>query len=192
MMAPNIRIAALATALIFGLGSQAFAATFTGNLSLNGSDSFTATSITFVGSANIGGDTSNLAGLGTCTGCVTMDNFTNTSTNFLVYTATNNGLTTTLTLTSAVFTETPNGIGGFNLDITGTGTATLTGFSPTSGTFELTTQSSSREGTFTFSSTTVVTPVPEPSTWAMMILGFIGVGFMAYRRKGKQAGFRFA
>jgi hypothetical protein len=28
-----------------------------------------------------------------------------------------------------------------------------------------------------------VTGVPEPSTWAMMILGFMGVGFMAYRRK---------
>jgi hypothetical protein len=26
-------------------------------------------------------------------------------------------------------------------------------------------------------------PVPEPSTWAMMILGFAGVGFMAYRRR---------
>jgi hypothetical protein len=25
--------------------------------------------------------------------------------------------------------------------------------------------------------------VPEPSTWAMMILGFFGIGFMAYRRK---------
>ena len=25
--------------------------------------------------------------------------------------------------------------------------------------------------------------VPEPSTWAMMLLGFAGVGFMAYRRK---------
>ena len=27
--------------------------------------------------------------------------------------------------------------------------------------------------------------VPEPSTWAMIILGFAGLGFMAYRRKGK-------
>jgi outer membrane lipase/esterase len=27
--------------------------------------------------------------------------------------------------------------------------------------------------------------VPEPSTWAMMILGFAGVGFMAYRRNTK-------
>ena len=25
--------------------------------------------------------------------------------------------------------------------------------------------------------------VPEPSTWAMMVLGFAGVGFMAYRRR---------
>jgi len=27
--------------------------------------------------------------------------------------------------------------------------------------------------------------VPEPSTWAMLLLGFAGVGFMAYRRKAK-------
>jgi hypothetical protein len=33
--------------------------------------------------------------------------------------------------------------------------------------------------------------VPEPSTWAMMLLGFAGIGFMAYRRKNK-AEFRFA
>ncbi|HVQ69418.1 MAG TPA: PEPxxWA-CTERM sorting domain-containing protein [Bradyrhizobium sp.] len=30
-------------------------------------------------------------------------------------------------------------------------------------------------------------PVPEPSTWAMMILGFIGIGFMAYRRRNVAA-----
>jgi len=29
--------------------------------------------------------------------------------------------------------------------------------------------------------------VPEPSTWAMMLLGFAGIGFMAYRRKAKSA-----
>jgi hypothetical protein len=40
------------------------------------------------------------------------------------------------------------------------------------------------EGSFT-------TSVPEPSTWAMMILGFCGVGFMAYRSKNKHS-FRFA
>lgn len=29
--------------------------------------------------------------------------------------------------------------------------------------------------------------VPEPSTWAMMILGFAGVGVLAYRRKNQHA-----
>jgi PEP-CTERM motif-containing protein len=29
--------------------------------------------------------------------------------------------------------------------------------------------------------------VPEPSTWAMMLLGFAGVGFMAYRRRNQTA-----
>jgi len=32
-----------------------------------------------------------------------------------------------------------------------------------------------------------VADVPEPSTWAMLILGFAGVGFMAYRRKSNRA-----
>ena len=32
-----------------------------------------------------------------------------------------------------------------------------------------------------------VTPVPEPSTWAMMIIGFLGLGFMAYRRRSQTA-----
>jgi hypothetical protein len=29
--------------------------------------------------------------------------------------------------------------------------------------------------------------VPEPGTWAMMLLGFAGIGFMAYRRKSRPA-----
>jgi hypothetical protein len=29
--------------------------------------------------------------------------------------------------------------------------------------------------------------VPEPSTWAMLLLGFAGIGFMAYRRKARPA-----
>ena len=32
-----------------------------------------------------------------------------------------------------------------------------------------------------------VATVPEPTTWAMMLLGFAGIGFMAYRRKSKPA-----
>jgi PA14 domain/PEP-CTERM motif len=35
--------------------------------------------------------------------------------------------------------------------------------------------------------TYVASAVPEPSTWAMMILGFIGIGFAAHRRKSRAA-----
>jgi hypothetical protein len=34
---------------------------------------------------------------------------------------------------------------------------------------------------------TFVAPVPEPSTWAMLLLGFAGIGFMAYRRRAHVA-----
>jgi uncharacterized protein (TIGR03118 family) len=35
-----------------------------------------------------------------------------------------------------------------------------------------------------------ITAVPEPSTWAMIILGFAGVGFMAYRRRNQSPSLR--
>jgi hypothetical protein len=37
----------------------------------------------------------------------------------------------------------------------------------------------------TYSDTAFTGAVPEPSTWAMMILGFAGVGFLAYRRRNQ-------
>jgi hypothetical protein len=39
----------------------------------------------------------------------------------------------------------------------------------------------------TVSGSLVSGAVPEPSTWAMMLLGFAGLGFMAYRRTKKSA-----
>jgi hypothetical protein len=41
-------------------------------------------------------------------------------------------------------------------------------------------------------STAIAPAVPEPCTWAMMILGFAGVGFMAYRRSRKDQAFALA
>jgi PEP-CTERM motif len=37
--------------------------------------------------------------------------------------------------------------------------------------------------TISNTSISAVSTVPEPSTWAMMILGFCGLGFMVYRKK---------
>jgi hypothetical protein len=39
---------------------------------------------------------------------------------------------------------------------------------------------------------TVTPTVPEPSTWAMMLLGFAGIGFAAYRPKQNGSAFRIA
>lgn len=40
------------------------------------------------------------------------------------------------------------------------------------------------DATFT---ATAVAAVPEPSTWAMMIVGFLGLGWAAHRKKGRAA-----
>jgi hypothetical protein len=52
--------------------------------------------------------------------------------------------------------------------------------------------SRSTAGTSTGDLNFSVAPVPEPSTWAMMILGFAGIGFMAYRRKQNGTALRIA
>ena len=36
-----------------------------------------------------------------------------------------------------------------------------------------------------------VTAVPEPTTWAMMLLGFLGLGFLGYRKTSKSGGASF-
>jgi hypothetical protein len=44
---------------------------------------------------------------------------------------------------------------------------------------------------FVYKNPSLTGAVPEPSTWAMMVLGFCGVGFIAYRRKSRPS-FRLA
>jgi hypothetical protein len=39
---------------------------------------------------------------------------------------------------------------------------------------------------------TIAAAVPEPTTWAMMLLGFAGIGFTAYRKKRTGTQFRVA
>jgi hypothetical protein len=58
--------------------------------------------------------------------------------------------------------------------------------------FQLTSSANSFEAdNFSAVKATFEGGVPEPSTWMMMILGFAGVGFAAYRKKGRALQFRF-
>lgn len=73
-----------------------------------------------------------------------------------------------------------NGFDNFNPYINGTGTFTLTAAGVTANSII-----SNVHFLFGTNSYDVdATPsVPEPATWAMMIIGFAGVGFLAYRRR---------
>ena len=83
-----------------------------------------------------------------------------------------------------------DGFDNFNPYINGTGTFTLACLGCTSS--STLSDVSISFGTNGFSVPATVSAVPEPSTWAMMILGFFGVGFMAYRRRNQTAAFRVA
>jgi hypothetical protein len=67
------------------------------------------------------------------------------------------------------------------LDFTATGTFNVTGFDPTPGIFYFSAQGNN---VTSFSASTVA--VPEPGTWALMLLGFGGIG-MAMRRRRRPA-----
>ena len=60
------------------------------------------------------------------------------------------------------------------------------GLDPNNSTAFVTQVAFTGDGPFT-GTMTAVSAVPEPSTWAMMILGFCGLGFLAYRRKNQSA-----
>ena len=89
-------------------------------------------------------------------------------------------------------------VNGFNGDSTGAGYETFAQFVAADGAADIGYITLDVDGGFSSAqqalitgfdvTTSSVSAVPEPSTWAMMILGFAGIGFMAYRRRnGAQA-----
>jgi PEP-CTERM motif len=70
-----------------------------------------------------------------------------------------------------------NGVSEFEI----LGIAASVGLNPNSADF-VTTLTFEGSGTFTGTMTPVI-GVPEPSTWATLLLGFVGLGFVGYRRR---------
>jgi hypothetical protein len=80
-----------------------------------------------------------------------------------------------------------NYVSGTNLSATDTwSNATLNSLGLTPGTYVYTWGTGPDADSLTVQ-IGAVAAVPEPSTWATMLLGFAGVGFMAYRKKSKPA-----
>jgi hypothetical protein len=83
--------------------------------------------------------------------------------------------TTVVSLGGQSFSFTPSASQGYTLE--------TVFFTVTSGSLDFKDLVLSDQQGNLIDNVTVTTGVPEASTWAMMVLGFLGVGFMAYRRK---------
>lgn len=152
-------------------------------LSIDGTDSFTATEITFINPANVGHGTGSFAELAGCSGCVTMTPtpLTAASTG-LLYTVLDAGDAATFALKAGSLTFTPGGTPALpSLAVEAQGTMTLTGFDATPGEIEITTQGPEGTTEVTFSATAI--PTPEPSGLLILGAGLLGLGFVARRTR---------
>jgi hypothetical protein len=115
---------------------------------------------------------------------------------------TQNSLTAGMTVQELTFFDSANGLfsisGGTvtalaSMSFSATGASSTTSFlNSGSGPYSITEEYIITANQAGSANSTIVVSVPETSTWAMMILGFLGVGFMAYRRKDRGSQLRLA
>jgi hypothetical protein len=184
MRKTSISLIVMAAAL--AVAPIAMADPITGTLGIGGTDTFSATSISFTGNGTV------LSGNGTFTGAsgpVTMTGFTfSDSNNVELFDVTSGtGAPITFTIDGPVMSSISSTTG--DLTLTGNGVLTEAGFTATDGTFNLTSSTTTAGGlsSTTFSVTAGATGstgpvVPEPSSLVFLGTGLFALALFAFRK----------
>jgi hypothetical protein len=174
---------AVAAAMLWAMVANAVPIASGSELSINGSDSFTQTTITFTGLGNVGGSTGDFTAVANCSLCVTMIGSISAGTTGTLYNAVSGAVSSALALNAdEVITFTPGPIPAQDaLEITGSGVLTLTGKDPTPGVYTLTTQGP-QNAAVTFSATSVA-QASEPASLGVFGVALLTLGWLYNRRR---------
>lgn len=171
-----MRKALLAAVAALAFASPAMALpSLTGDINFDGSDTYNATSVTFIGSQGVSSGTGSFTAFGTCAACITAKNITYSPfvgplDSFLA--GTNGANTFALDLLSVFNVQfVPNN----DLDFDSAAVLHLTGFADTPGTLFFSSQGPN-DIEVSFSATAVA--APEPGSLALIGLGLLGLGFV--------------
>jgi hypothetical protein len=169
-----------ATALALSAGSAMALPSLTGDINFDGSDTYNATSVTFIGNQGVSSGTGSFVAFGTCAACITAQNITYSPfvgplNNFLA--GTNGGVSFALDLNSVFNIQF---VANNDLDFDSDAVLHLTGFADTPGTLFFSSQGPN-DIEVSFSATAVA--APEPAGLAVLGVGLLGLGFVTSRKR---------